>query len=53
MSIAVAVKVNDGLVLASDSTLVIQGGPPGQPPSILKTYDHGRKLADIKDYPKP
>ena len=51
MSIAVAVKVNDGLVLASDSTVVIHGGPPGQPPTVLKTYDHGRKLADIKDYP--
>lgn len=51
MSIAVAVKVNDGLVLAADSTVVISGGAPGGPPTILKTYDHGRKLADIKDYP--
>ena len=51
MSIAVAVKVNDGLVLASDSTVVIRGSSAGQPSSVLKTYDHGRKLADIKDYP--
>ncbi len=51
MTIVVAVKVNDGLVLAADSAVTIHGGPPGQPASILKTYDHGRKLADIKDYP--
>ena len=51
MTIVVAVKVNDGLVLAADSALAIQGGIVGQPPGILKTYDYGRKLSHIKDYP--
>jgi hypothetical protein len=51
MTIVVAVKVNDGLVLAADSAVVIQGGPIGQPPGILQTYTYGRKLSHIKDYP--
>jgi hypothetical protein len=51
MTIVVAVKVNDGLVLAADSTVAVHGGPSGQPPGILKTYDYGRKLSHIKDYP--
>ncbi len=51
MTIVVAVKVNDGLVLAADSTVSVHGGPTGQPPGILKTYDYGRKLSHIKDYP--
>ena len=51
MTIAVAVKVNDGLVLAADSTVAVHGGPAGQPPGVLKTYNYGRKLSQIKDYP--
>lgn len=51
MTIVVAVKVNDGLVLAADSALAIQGRVAGQPSGILKTYDYGRKLSHIKDYP--
>lgn len=51
MTIVVAVKVNDGLVLAADSAVAVHGGPAGQPPGILKTYDFGRKLSHIKDYP--
>ena len=51
MTIVVAVKVNDGLVLAADSTVAVHGGPAGHPPGILKTYDYGRKLSHIKDYP--
>jgi hypothetical protein len=51
MTIVVAVKVNDGLVLAADSAVAVHGGPAGQPPGILKTYDYGRKLTHIKDYP--
>lgn len=55
MTICVAVKVSEGLVLAADSTAVVQGaihGPdgPGQA-GILKTYDHARKLSHVKDYP--
>lgn len=51
MPIVVAVKVNDGLVLAADSAVVVHGGPAGQPPGVLKTYDYGRKLSHVKDYP--
>lgn len=55
MTICVSVKVSEGLVLAADSTAVIQGilqHPSGQTASgILKTYDHARKLSHIKDYP--
>lgn len=51
MTIVVAVKVNDGLVLAVDSAVAVHGGPAGQPPGVLKTYDYGRKLSHIKDYP--
>jgi len=51
MTIVVAVKVNDGLVLAADSAVAVHGGPAGKPPGILKTYDYGRKLSHIKDYP--
>ena len=51
MTIVVAVKVNDGLVLAADSAVAVHGGPAGQPPGVLKTYDYGRKLSHIKDYP--
>jgi 20S proteasome alpha/beta subunit len=45
MTIVVAVKVNDGLVLAADSALAIQGVVDGQQAGILKTYDYGRKLS--------
>lgn len=55
MTICVAVKVSEGLVLAADSTAAIQGTlqhPSGQTTfGILKTYDHARKLSHIKDYP--
>lgn len=51
MTIVVAVKVNDGLVLAADSTVTVHGGPVGHPPGVLKTYECGRKLCHIKDYP--
>lgn len=51
MTIVVAVKVNDGLVLAADSAVAVHGGPAGHPPGILKTYSYGRKLSHIKDYP--
>ncbi len=55
MTICVSVKVSEGLVLAADSTAVVQGvmqGPDGVAQSgILKTYDHARKLSHVKDYP--
>jgi hypothetical protein len=55
MTICVAVKVSEGLVLAADSTAVVQGAmqaPGGQIQSgVLKTYEHARKLSHVKDYP--
>jgi len=55
MTVCVSVEVSEGLVLAADSTAAIQGSihKPGQKPmpGILKTYDHVRKLSQIKDYP--
>ena len=55
MTICVSVKVSEGLVLAADSSSAIQGvmqGPAGGAQrGILKTYDHVRKLSQIKDYP--
>lgn len=54
MTICIAVKVSEGIVLASDSTATIMGwatNPPSGEPSVLKTYDHARKLSHVKDYP--
>jgi len=53
MTICVAVKVSEGLVLAADSAAAIMGwvGNREGDPGILKTYDHARKLSHIKDYP--
>lgn len=52
MSICVSVKVGEGLVLAADSTSVVFAQvAPNQPPAVVKTYDHARKLSHVKDYP--
>jgi len=53
MSICVSVKVSEGLVLATDSTTAVHGwlGGKSGKPGILKTYDHSKKLSQIKDYP--
>lgn len=52
MTICVSVKVSEGLVLAADSASAVHGRV-GQdhPGGILKTYDHVRKVTQIKDYP--
>jgi hypothetical protein len=47
MTICVAVKVGEGLVLAADSAstlLNVSGG-------IVQIFEHARKLSQIKDYP--
>lgn len=54
MTICISVKVSEGVVLAADSTATIMGwatNPPSGEPSVLKTYDHARKLSHVKDYP--
>ncbi len=50
MTICVMVKVSEGLVLAADSAAALSGRL-GNQPGVLKTYEHSRKLAHIKDYP--
>lgn len=54
MTICVSVKVSEGIVIASDSaaTITTSGDMAKNiPPTVLKTYDHARKLSHIKDYP--
>lgn len=51
MSICVSVKASEGLVLAADSAIAIEGRIGDGPPGILKTFEHVRKLSHIKDYP--
>ena len=51
MTVCVSVKVSEGLVLGADSTAAIEGRIGEGPAGILKTYDHVRKLAHVKDYP--
>lgn len=55
MTVCVSIKVSEGLVLAADSTAALLGSlqdPTGKTATgILKTYDHGRKLSHLKDYP--
>jgi len=55
VTIAISVKVSEGLVLAADSALVVQGemkmgeGPLTQ--GVLQVYTHAKKVAQIKDCP--
>jgi len=54
MSVVIAVKVSEGLVLAADSASTLQGrvaGPQGEQQGILKTYTNARKLLQIGDFP--
>jgi len=47
MTICIAVKVGEGLILAADSTTTIQDAKGG----VIKTYDYASKVAQIRDYP--
>lgn len=54
MTICVAVKVAEGLVLAADSTIIVQGPiatPNGQQTGIIQTFEFANKVTRIKDYP--
>lgn len=51
MTVCVLVKVSEGLVLAADSAAAMEGRVGEGAPGILKTYDHVRKLSQVKDYP--
>lgn len=54
MSVAIAVKVSEGLVLGADSAATIQGQiqrPQGLEQGVLKTYFNAQKLLQIGDFP--
>jgi len=46
MTIAVSVKVGEGLVMAADSTSSFFSGG-----NFAQSYHHARKLLQLKDYP--
>ncbi len=50
MSIAIVVKVSEGIVLAADSAATIRGRI-GDQEGVLKTYYNARKLLQIGDFP--
>ena len=54
MTICVAVRVAEGLVLAADSAVVLQGmvnTPSGPQQTILQTFNFANKVTHLKDYP--
>lgn len=55
MTIAIAVKVSEGLVLAADSALVVEGEVvvEGQLPQrgVVQVYSHATKVTPIKEWP--
>jgi len=54
MSVAIVVKVSEGLVLGADSAATINGraeGPDGLREGVLKTYYNARKLLQVGDLP--
>ena len=54
MSVAVVVKVSEGVVLAADSAAALHGriaGPGGVQQGVVKTYYNAKKLMRIGDFP--
>lgn len=54
MSVAIVVKVSEGLVLAADSAVTVHGhveGPNETSEGIVKTYFNAKKLLQIGDFP--
>lgn len=47
MTVCVAVKGGEGLILAADSTTTVHDAQGG----VVKTYDYASKVAQIRDYP--
>lgn len=48
MTIALSVKINDGVVLAADSASTVMGGPPGaQTASVINVYDNANKAFNL------
>jgi hypothetical protein len=54
MTICVAVKVAEGLVIAADSAVVLEGvmqTPQGPVQTILQNYEYANKVTHFRDYP--
>jgi hypothetical protein len=48
VTIAISVKINDGVVLATDSASTVMGVMPGGPaPSVLNVYENANKLFNL------
>ena len=54
MTICVSVRIPEGLVLAADSMVVLEGTvdtPQGKQTGIFQTFEFANKVAQLKDYP--
>jgi hypothetical protein len=54
VTVCVSVRVAEGLILAADSAVTLEGeirGPKGVQQGVLQTWNFGNKVARIKDYP--
>jgi len=54
MTICVSVRTPEGLILAADSMVTLEGvinTPKGQQTGVLQTFEFANKLTRIKDYP--
>lgn len=49
MTIAISLKVNDGLVLAADSASTLIGQEPtGEPTGVVNVYNHANKIFNLR-----
>lgn len=44
VTIAISVKVHDGVVLAADSASTLFGFAPGVPPTVMNVYNNANKI---------
>lgn len=54
MTICVSVRIPEGLILAADSMVTLEGTintPQGQQTGVLQTFEFANKVTRIKDYP--
>ncbi|HTU92258.1 MAG TPA: hypothetical protein VMF69_19410 [Gemmataceae bacterium] len=47
MTIALSIKVHDGLVLAAESASTIIAAQPGTPPGVINVYNNANKIANL------
>jgi hypothetical protein len=48
MTIALSLKVNDGLVLAADSASSLIGHTPDGPSLVVNVYNHANKVFNLR-----